>query len=116
MFVASFLTKDLLIDRKWGESFFRRHLLDYDENSNIGNRQRSASVGADPKPMRIFSPIRQSQRFDPDGDYIFRYLPELSHHIPKEIHDPLTHILNYHRPIVNHHTQIPLAKALYKQL
>ncbi|USN56103.1 MAG: FAD-binding domain-containing protein [Candidatus Peribacteria bacterium] len=77
MIVASFLTKDLLIDRRRGEQHFADYLIDYDQNVNIGNRQRAASVGADPKPLRIFSPIRQSQRFDPQAEYILKRCPEL---------------------------------------
>jgi deoxyribodipyrimidine photo-lyase len=78
MIVASFLTKDLLIDRRAGEQHFADYLIDYDRNVNIGNRQRSASVGADPKPLRIFSPILQAQRFDPDAVYIKKWIPELA--------------------------------------
>ena len=66
MVVASFLTKDLLIDRRWGERHFARYLLDYDWAVNTGNRQWSASVGADPKPLRIFNPSLQAKRFDPE--------------------------------------------------
>ena len=72
MIVASFLTKDLLIDRRYGEEHFARYLLDYDRNINVGNRQRSASVGADPKPLRIFNPILQSKRFDAGCLFSFR--------------------------------------------
>lgn len=77
MIVASFLCKDLLLDRRLGEQHFARYLIDYDTNVNIGNRQRSASVGADPKPLRIFNPILQSQKFDPECEYIVKYIPEL---------------------------------------
>jgi deoxyribodipyrimidine photo-lyase len=114
MIVASFLTKDLLIDRIRGEKHFADYLLDYDSNVNIGNRQRSASVGADPKPLRIFSPILQAQRFDPDATYIKKYLPELSDIEPYRLHDPLTHKLPYITPIVDHRIMQQQAKQLYK--
>lgn len=113
MIVASFLTKDLLIDRRRGEKHFANYLLDYDENVNIGNRQRTASVGADPKPLRIFSPIRQSERFDPDCIYIKKRLPELKDFSPKEIHNPLEHDLKYAKPIVDHYERSKKAKEIY---
>ncbi|WP_306755535.1 FAD-binding domain-containing protein, partial [Acinetobacter baumannii] len=70
MIVGSFLTKVLLIDWRIGEEFFKEHLLDYDEVVNIGNWQWTASVGADPKPFRLFNPILQAQRYDPQCEYI----------------------------------------------
>lgn len=93
MVVASFLTKDLLIDWRRGEKHFADYLLDYDENVNTGNRQWAASVGADPKPLRIFSPMLQSQRFDPDCIYIKKRIPELQDADPKAIHNPLEYNL-----------------------
>ena len=77
--VASFLTKHLGIDWRWGERHFMRLLLDGDEASNNGNWQWISSVGVDPQPLarRILSPSRQQQRFDPAGDYVRRYVPEL---------------------------------------
>ena len=77
--VGSFLTKDLGIDWRWGERWFMRLLLDGDEASNNGNWQWIASVGVDPQPAfrRIFNPSRQQGRFDPDGAYVRRYVPEL---------------------------------------
>lgn len=118
MVVASFLTKDLLIDRRRGEEFFAQHLLDYDANVNIGNRQRSASVWADPKPMRIFSPMLQSQRFDPECKYIKKHIPELENIHPDKIHDPLKYDLSaygYVRPIIDHYEWSKKAKEMYKQ-
>ena len=78
--VGSFLTKDLGIDWRWGERWFMRLLLDGDEASNNGNWQWIASVGVDPQPAfrRMFNPARQQARFDPDGTYVNRYVPELS--------------------------------------
>jgi deoxyribodipyrimidine photo-lyase len=77
--VASFLTKDLGIDWRWGERWFMRLLLDGDEASNNGNWQWVSSVGVDPQPAfrRMFNPARQQERFDPAGAYVRRYVPEL---------------------------------------
>lgn len=113
MIVASFLTKDLLIDRRRWEQHFANYLLDYDTNVNIGNRQWSASVWADPKPLRIFNPILQSQRFDPQAKYILKYIPELAGQELVAIHDPLTYHLDYYPPIVDHYVNSKLAKELY---
>jgi deoxyribodipyrimidine photo-lyase len=77
--VASFLTKDLGIDWRAGERWFMRLLLDGDEANNNGNWQWIASVGVDPQPFfrRIYNPARHMERFDPQGDYVRRYVPEL---------------------------------------
>jgi len=77
--VGSFLTKDLGIDWRWGERWFMRLLIDGDEANNNGNWQWIASVGVDPQPpyRRIYNPARQQARFDPDGAYVRRYVPEL---------------------------------------
>ena len=78
MAAASYLTKNLMIDWREGESHFMRHLLDGDESQNNGNWQWSASVGVDPQPyFRVFNPVRQQQRFDPEGEYVRRWVPEL---------------------------------------
>lgn len=78
MAVASYLTKNLLIDWREGEAHFMRHLLDGDEAQNNGNWQWAASVGADPQPyFRIFNPVRQQERFDADGTYVRRWVPEI---------------------------------------
>jgi deoxyribodipyrimidine photo-lyase len=78
MATASYLTKNLLIDWREGEAHFMHHLLDGDESQNNGNWQWTASVGADPQPwFRIFNPLRQQARFDPDGAYVRRWVPEL---------------------------------------
>jgi deoxyribodipyrimidine photo-lyase len=87
--VASFLTKDLGIDWRAGERFFAQHLNDYDLSSNNGGWQWAASTGCDAQPwFRIFNPITQSERFDPDGKFIRRYLPELAKVPDRYIHFP----------------------------
>ncbi len=91
MIVASFLTKDLLIDWRQGERHFRHHLLDVDVASNVGNWQWAAGTGADAAPyFRIFNPISQSKKFDPDGDYIRRWVPELAELSAPLVHEPWT--------------------------
>ena len=89
MVVASFLTKDLGIDWRRGERFFAQHLNDYDLAANTGGWQWAASTGCDAQPyFRIFNPITQSQRFDPEGKFIRRYLPELARLPDAQIHFP----------------------------
>jgi deoxyribodipyrimidine photo-lyase len=81
---AAFLTKHLLCDWREGENHFMRHLIDGDRASNNGNWQWAASLGADPQSyFRLFNPVRQHQRLDPDGVYVRRWLPELAD-IPDE--------------------------------
>ena len=74
MIAASFLTKNLGVDWRWGQEYFRAALIDLDEGSNNGGWQWAGSVGADPKPMRIFNPYIQQEKFDPDRKYITKYL------------------------------------------
>lgn len=89
MITASFLTKDLRIDWKWGERYFASKLLDYDLSQNLGGWQWSASIGTDAQPyFRIFNPVAQSERFDPDGEYIRRFVPELAKMPAPLIHAP----------------------------
>jgi deoxyribodipyrimidine photo-lyase len=89
MIVASFLVKDLLIDWRWGERWFMQQLVDGDPASNNGGWQWSAGTGTDAAPyFRIFNPILQSKKFDPKGDFIRRWLPELSNLPTKYIHAP----------------------------
>lgn len=79
MVTASFLTKHLLVDWRWGEAFFARHLLDYELASNNGGWQWAAGSGCDAAPyFRVFSPQRQQETFDPHGDYVRRWLPGYS--------------------------------------
>ncbi|WP_167359758.1 deoxyribodipyrimidine photo-lyase [Phytopseudomonas flavescens] len=89
MVVAMFLSKNLLIDWREGERFFMRHLIDGDLAANNGGWQWSASTGTDSVPyFRLFNPVSQSQRFDPQGRFIRHWLPELSALGDKAIHDP----------------------------
>ncbi len=89
MVVASFLVKDLLIDWRWGERWFMQHLVDGDPAANNGGWQWTAGTGTDAAPyFRIFNPISQSQKHDPDGVYIRRWVPELQQVPPKFVHEP----------------------------
>ena len=89
MIAASFLVKDLLVDWRLGERHFADALIDYDLASNNGGWQWAASTGCDAQPwFRIFNPVTQSQRFDPDGAFIRRYVPEIAKLEGGEIHAP----------------------------
>ena len=120
MIVASFLTKDLIVDWRWGEKHFMHQLLDGDLANNNGGWQWAASTGCDPQPyFRIFNPLLQSQRFDPEGHYIRRYVPELAGLSNKQIHAPdrlgqqgLKKI-GYPAPLVNHASQKLRTLQLY---
>lgn len=91
MVVASFLVKNLLVDWQWGERHFMEHLVDGDPASNGGNWQWVAGVGADAAPyFRVFNPVVQGQRFDPDGAYVRRWLPELAQVPAPYVHAPWT--------------------------
>jgi deoxyribodipyrimidine photo-lyase len=89
MIVASFLVKDLLIDWRWGEAWFMENLLDGDIAANNGGWQWTAGTGTDAAPyFRIFNPVLQSAKFDPHGNYIRKWVPELSGLNAKQIHAP----------------------------
>jgi len=89
MVTASFLVKDLGIDWRRGEAYFADHLIDYELAANNGGWQWAASTGCDAQPwFRIFNPVTQSQKFDPEGKFIRRYLPELGKLSNKAIHAP----------------------------
>jgi len=89
MVTASFLVKDLGIDWRRGEAYFAVHLIDYDLAANNGGWQWAASTGSDAQPwFRIFNPLRQSRRFDPQGRFIRRYLPQLAQLGDDLIHAP----------------------------
>lgn len=127
MVVASFLTKDLLVDWRLGERYFADRLIDFDLAANSGGWQWAASVGCDAQPwFRIFNPVTQSERFDPQGAFIRRYLPELAALPDKHIHAPWTLAaaeqkrlgvivgVDYPAPIVDHAAQRLQALALFK--
>ncbi len=120
MVVASFLCKDLLIDWRWGERYFMKHLGDADFASNNGGWQWAASTGADAAPyFRIFNPNRQSERFDKHAEFIFAWVPELKGVNTKFIHNPdkIDHITTgYPEPCVNHKIQKERALEMFKKL
>ncbi len=125
MVVASFLTKDLLVDYRKGEAHFARYLLDFDLASNNGGWQWAASTGSDPQPyFRIFNPTSQSQKFDAEGAFIRTWLPELAElsnaaiHFPSAV-SPMELVaagvemgVSYPHPIVDHSIQRERAIAL----
>ncbi|KAI9801841.1 MAG: hypothetical protein M1833_002155 [Piccolia ochrophora] len=123
MIVASFLAKDLLLDWRQGERYFMEHLIDGDFASNNGGWGFSASTGVDPQPyFRIFNPARQSERFDPEGEYIRKWVPELKDVDGKAIHDPygsgqakVAEQGGYPRPMLNHSESRQKALARYKE-
>jgi len=89
MVVASFFVKDLHLEWQLGERFFADHLVDYDVASNAHGWQWTAGTGTDASPYyRVFNPIEQGRRFDENGDYIRKYVPELKHLSASEIHEP----------------------------
>ena len=103
MVVASFLTKHLLIDWRWGEAYFAQKLLDYDLSANNGNWQWAAGCGCDAAPyFRVFNPTLQTQKFDPKLIYIKRWIPE---------YDEL-----YLYPIVDHDFARKRAIATYQEV
>jgi deoxyribodipyrimidine photo-lyase len=115
MVAASFLVKDLGIDWRWGEAYFAEKLNDFDLAANNGGWLWASSSGCDAQPyFRIFNPIVQSQKFDPQGKFIRRYLPQLSALLDKDIHAPwlakpialaaagINLGVNYPRPVVQH--------------
>ena len=127
MIAAGFLVKDLAVDWRRGERYFADTLIDFDLASNNGGWQWAASTGCDAQPyFRIFNPVTQSQRFDPAGKFIRRYVPELAALDDREIHAPwlvptaiqrakgvvIGH--HYPAPIVDHATARSAALALFR--
>jgi deoxyribodipyrimidine photo-lyase len=107
MVVASFLVKDLHLEWQVGERFFAEHLVDYDVASNAHGWQWTAGCGTDASPYyRIFNPIEQGKRFDENGDYIRKYVPELAHLSSDQIHEPWLYLdgysKGYNERIVDH--------------
>lgn len=102
MIVASFLTKDLLIDWRWGEAYFAEKLMDFDLSANNGNWQWAAGCGCDAAPyFRVFNPVLQTQKFDPQLKYVRHWVPE---------YDRLTYV----RPIVQHDAARDRCLKVYK--
>ncbi|MEB0205474.1 deoxyribodipyrimidine photo-lyase [Pseudomonas sp. CCC3.1] len=122
MVVAMFLTKNLLIDWREGERFFMRHLIDGDLAANNGGWQWSASTGTDSVPyFRIFNPLSQSERFDPEGCFIKHWLPELAALNKKEVHNPasaggLFGVADYPAPMVDLKKSRERALSAFKNL
>ena len=122
LIVASFLTKTLLIDWRDGEKIFARKLTDYDPASNNGNWQWVASTGADSQPyFRIFNPWEQAKKYDPNCEYIKKWVPELSNVPVKDIlnwdtcFDKYTNI-SYPKPMVDYKKQKELALKMFKNV
>ncbi|MGX5666154.1 cryptochrome/photolyase family protein [Rhizobium daejeonense] len=129
MIVASFLVKDLLIDWREGERWFRDTLVDADPASNAASWQWVAGSGADAAPFfRIFNPITQGEKFDPDGDYVRQHVPELASLDARYIHKPFEAPQaalsaagvrlgeTYPLPIVDHRKARSMAMAAYQSL
>ncbi|WP_278363150.1 cryptochrome/photolyase family protein [Acinetobacter schindleri] len=121
MITAMFLSKNLLIDWRLGEAWFMQHLIDGDLAANNGGWQWCASTGMDAAPyFRIFNPVNQSQRFDPNGDYIREWVPELAHLDTKTIHEPYAKNpdlgLDYPKPIVDLKSSRARAIEVFKQI
>jgi len=128
MIVASFLTKDLLVDWRWGERHFMQHLVDGDPASNNGGWQWTAGTGTDAAPyFRIFNPVLQSMKYDPEGAFIRKFVPELTK-VPNEfIHSPWKMPLelqtqlgcligrDYPAPIVDHKMARERTLQIYRQ-
>ncbi|MCX7616722.1 deoxyribodipyrimidine photo-lyase [Tepidiforma sp.] len=128
MVAASFLAKDLLLDWRLGETHFMRHLVDGDVANNDGGWQWAASVGTDAQPyFRIFNPVLQAKKFDPEGVYLRRWLPELCRVPDRYLHEPWTMPLqvqqaagcvigrDYPAPIVDHAAARDRAVHLFEQ-
>jgi deoxyribodipyrimidine photo-lyase len=108
LLAASFLVKDLRVDWRLGAAHFADLLVDGDVASNAGNWQWVVGTGTDTRPNRIFNPVRQAMRFDPEGEYVLRYVPELASLPPGVIHQPWVlgqgtlDRLGYPAPLVDH--------------
>ena len=118
MIVASFLTKDLHIDWRWGEKYFAQTLLDYDPAVNNGSWQWAAGTGADAAPyFRIFNPWLQQKKFDPECVYIKEWVPELKSVEPTRLHtlpdQGVPEGIDYPEPILDHRKEAQRAKELY---
>jgi len=128
MIVASFLVKDLLLDWRWGEQWFMEQLVDGDPAANNGGWQWTAGVDTDAAPyFRIFNPILQGQKYDPEGKFVRCYVPELAHVPTRYVHTPWEMPLavqhaagcvigrDYPEPIVEHALARQRTLAAYRQ-
>ena len=118
MIAASFLTKDLLIDWREGERFFFEYLVDGDPATNNGGWQWAASTGTDAQPyFRIFNPVAQGKRWDPEGRYVRRWVPELRDVPDRDLHAPQEGQLfsDYPAPILDHAERRAVALERYQQ-
>ena len=96
MIVASFLVKDLHLEWQQGADWFERHLSDFDPASNAHGWQWTAGTGTDASPyFRVFNPIEQGKKFDPEGTYIRKYVPELAHLSASDFHEPWLYLDGY---------------------
>jgi deoxyribodipyrimidine photo-lyase len=123
MITAMFLAKNLFLDWRLGEKYFMSHLIDGDLAANNGGWQWCASTGTDAAPyFRVFNPITQSEKFDPQGDFIRQYCPELAHLDNHAIHDPYARASSlmgsspYPKPIVDIKTTRQYAIEAFKML
>jgi len=119
MVVASFLVKDLHLPWQWGAKFFMEHLVDADIASNNHGWQWTAGTGTDAAPyFRVFNPVSQGQKFDPSGEYVRRWVPELAEVDTKHVHEPWTLGIfapaGYPAPMVDHAAERDEALARYK--
>ncbi len=121
MIVASFLVKDLHIDWRRGARHFLQHLVDGDLASNNSGWQWVAGTGTDPSPYyRVFNPTKQGQDFDPDGEYVSRWVPELGGVPARYVHEPWRAPggvpPGYPEPIVEHATERRIALERYEEV
>ena len=120
MIVAMFLTKDLLIHWQWGERYFMKQLVDGDMAANNGGWQWSAGTGTDAAPyFRIFNPVSQGVKFDAEGKFVRRWIPELNDYPDDLIHQPWENPLllsktKYAQRIVLHEEQRGKCLAMFK--
>jgi len=116
LIVASFLTKHLYVDWRVGAAHFFRHLVDGDVANNVGNWQWVAGTGVDTRPNRVLNPIRQALRFDPAGDYVRRWIPELAEVESPGVHQPWAlgprRPAAYPGPIVDHAAAVERFRAV----
>ena len=112
---ASFLTKHLYLDWRAGAAHYADLLVDADLPNNIGNWQWVAGTGADPRPNRTFNPTRQAHRYDPSGEYVRRWVPELREVETATVHEPwrlgVLAPSGYPAPIVDHDEAVARFRA-----